>query len=74
MSIWVIFTTRLGLRILVYIAILALLTSIRPAGAHRINALQQLRATGVHHCTWSAAKACTRWRARGGKFNCALPS
>ena len=23
-----------------------------------------------HWCTWSAAKVCTRWRARGGKFIC----
>jgi hypothetical protein len=23
-----------------------------------------------HWCTWSAAKVCTAWRARGGKFIC----
>jgi hypothetical protein len=23
-----------------------------------------------HWCTWSAAKVCTAWRARGGKFDC----
>jgi hypothetical protein len=24
----------------------------------------------THGCAWSAATVCTRWRARGGRFNC----
>jgi hypothetical protein len=29
------------------------------------------RGSGAHWCTWSAAKVCSAWRARGGKFICA---
>jgi hypothetical protein len=28
------------------------------------------RGSGAHWCTWSAAKVCTAWRARGGKYIC----
>jgi hypothetical protein len=41
--------------------------ALRPAQAHRMTA-QDYRA--AHWCTWSAATVCTKWRARGGKFNC----
>jgi hypothetical protein len=38
------------------------------ASAHRL-AGHDYRST-PHWCTWSAATACTRWKARGGKFIC----
>jgi opacity protein-like surface antigen len=28
------------------------------------------RGSGQHWCSWSAAKVCTAWRGRGGKFIC----
>jgi hypothetical protein len=45
-------------------------TAMPPANAHRLNAAQHLRQTGTHWCTWSAAKVCAAWRARGGKYIC----
>jgi hypothetical protein len=27
--------------------------------------------SGTHWCSWSAASVCAKWRARGGRFNCA---
>jgi hypothetical protein len=39
----------------------------QPAQAHRMTA-QDYRA--AHWCTWSAATVCSKWRTRGGKFNC----
>jgi hypothetical protein len=38
------------------------------ASAHRMGG-HDYRST-PHWCTWSAATACTRWKARGGKFVC----
>ena len=61
---------KLGLRILAGVAILVPLTAMPPANAHRLNAAQHLRQTGTHWCTWSAAKVCAAWRARGGKYIC----
>ena len=46
------------------------LTAMPPSNAHRLNAAQHLRQTGTHWCTWSAAKVCAAWRARGGKYIC----
>jgi hypothetical protein len=41
---------------------------LRPAQAHRMTGHDYRSAP--HWCNWSAASACTRWRARGGKFIC----
>jgi hypothetical protein len=46
---------------------LVLLTATTAAQAHRMTK-QDYRV--AHWCTWSAAKVCTAWRARGGKFIC----
>jgi hypothetical protein len=41
------------------LAFVALMTSIRSAEAHRMTG-GDIRRSGVHHCTWSAASACKR--------------
>jgi hypothetical protein len=43
------------------------LMALQPAQAHRMTAHDY---RGAHWCTWSAAKVCTAWRARGGKYIC----
>jgi hypothetical protein len=51
--------------ILIAAVVLVLCT---PVQAHRLTG-HDYRST-AHWCTWSAATACTRWKARGGKFIC----
>jgi hypothetical protein len=48
-------------KILVVLAIVALMTAIWPAAAqaHRMTG-RDIRATGMHHCAWSAATACKK--------------
>jgi hypothetical protein len=41
------------------LAFVAMMTSIRSADAHRMTG-RDIRRSGVHHCTWSAASACKR--------------
>jgi hypothetical protein len=41
------------------LAFVALMTSIRSADAHRMTG-GDIRRSGIHHCTWSAASACKR--------------
>jgi hypothetical protein len=54
--------------LIVCAAILMAFAILRPAQAHRMTT-HDYRSTS-HWCTWSAASACARWRARGGKFIC----
>ena len=54
--------------LIVCAAILMAFAILRPAQAHRMTG-HDYRST-QHWCNWSAASACTRWRARGGKFIC----
>jgi hypothetical protein len=57
--------------LLTCVAVLALLTSMWPVGATSMSGgISNARQTGTHWCQWSVAKACTRWRERGGKFIC----
>jgi hypothetical protein len=56
---------RIMKAILIAAGVLVLCT---PAQAHRLTG-HDYRST-PHWCTWSAATACTRWKARGGKFIC----
>jgi hypothetical protein len=61
------------------VAVLLLFMALRPAHAQSSGGAVPLRDRGRFHgyvsprphwCTWSAAKVCTAWRARGGKFIC----
>jgi hypothetical protein len=47
---------------------LAFIALVNTASAHRLTG-HDYRST-AHWCTWSAAKVCTAWRARGGTFIC----
>jgi hypothetical protein len=60
---------RVTTKKLLMLPCIALCLAVQPASAHRITGAEQLR-TGAHWCNWSAATVCTKWRARGGKFNC----
>jgi hypothetical protein len=70
---------NLLLAVLLCVAVFMLFMAIRPAPAQSTGAVplsDRGRFHGYvssrpHWCKWSAAKVCTAWRARGGKFNCA---
>jgi hypothetical protein len=49
--------------VLIVAAAIALAT---PASAHRLSAHDYR--SGPHWCAWSAAVACTKWRANGGRY------
>jgi hypothetical protein len=59
---------QIALMIVASIAVFLLIMAVRPAAAHRMTSHDYRVA---HWCTWSAASVCTKWKARGGKFNCA---
>jgi hypothetical protein len=61
--------------LVVCVAIFMVFMALRPAPAQSAVPLNRGRFHGYvgakpHWCTWSAAKVCTAWRARGGKFIC----
>jgi hypothetical protein len=62
--------------LVVCVAIFMVFMALRPAPAQSAVPLSDRgRFHGYvgakpHWCTWSAAKVCTTWRARGGKFIC----
>jgi hypothetical protein len=62
--------------LVVCVAIFMVFMALQPATAQSVVPLRDRgRFHGYvgakpHWCTWSAAKVCTRWRARGGKFIC----
>jgi hypothetical protein len=62
--------------LVVCVAIFMVFMALRPAPAQSAVPLSDRgRFHGYvgakpHWCTWSAAKVCTAWRARGGKFIC----
>jgi hypothetical protein len=56
--------------LLAAIAVVIIASPTRGSATSMSGGISSARQTGTHWCQWSVAKACTRWRERGGQFIC----